>query len=106
MIHSTIDRNKPKGWFVGPLNSHVPVPVGYANQGINELHYHSQMYEIYLVAKGTSTALVNGETVTLQPGDILIVEPHEIHTFTQSSPDYLHFVVQAPFVAQDKHVVE
>jgi hypothetical protein len=36
------------------------------------------------------------------PGDMLVVEPGESHTFVGSSPDYLHFVVQAPFVTGDK----
>jgi quercetin dioxygenase-like cupin family protein len=60
------------------------------------------MYEIYLVAGGESTAMVDGEAVLLRAGDLLVVEPGEVHTFVTSSEDYLHFVVQAPFVAGDK----
>jgi mannose-6-phosphate isomerase-like protein (cupin superfamily) len=60
------------------------------------------MYEIYLVALGESTAMVDGEAVLLRAGDLLVVEPGEVHTFLTSSEDYLHFVVQAPFVAGDK----
>lgn len=41
-------------------------------------------------------------TSPLQAGDLLLVEPGEAHTFVESSDDYLHFVVQAPFVAGDK----
>jgi hypothetical protein len=33
---------------------------------------------------------------------MLIVEPGETHTFIDSSDDYLHFVIQAPFVKDDK----
>ena len=33
---------------------------------------------------------------------MLIVEPGETHTFIDSSDDYLHFVIQAPFVKGDK----
>lgn len=105
MIFSAIDRAQAKGWLVGPWNSQVPVALGYANAGIPVQHYHAEMYEIYLVAKGTSTALVNGQAVHLQAGDMLVVEPNEVHTFTNSSPDYLHFVLQTPFVQNDKHVV-
>ena len=60
------------------------------------------MYEIYLVARGQSTAVVDGEAVPLLAGDLLVVEPGEEHTFVASSEDYLHFVVQAPFVVGDK----
>jgi mannose-6-phosphate isomerase-like protein (cupin superfamily) len=63
------------------------------------------MYEIYLVARGRSTAVVAGRTVELGAGDMLVVEPGEDHTFLNSSTDYLHFVVQAPFVKGDKVVL-
>ena len=102
MIHLTRNASRPKGWFVGPWNSDVPIPVGYANEGIDESHYHAQMYEIYLVAQGHSTAIVEGKEITLQAGSILVVEPNEVHTFTHSSADYLHFVIHTPFVKNDK----
>ena len=102
MIHLSNDTTQAKGWFFGPWNSSVPIPVGFANAGIQELHYHQEMYEIYLVARGTSTIRVNDQTITLQAGDALAVEPTEAHTFLAHSDDYLHFVIQAPFVVHDK----
>jgi quercetin dioxygenase-like cupin family protein len=39
---------------------------------------------------------VERETITLQAGDIMVVEPGEAHTFIESSPDYFHFVVHTP----------
>lgn len=91
-----------KGWLIGPWNSPVPLPVGYANEGIADCHYHQQMYEIYLVARGAGTALVDGKSIALTAGNVLVVEPGEVHTFTESSDDYFHFVVQTPFVPGDK----
>ena len=102
MIHQTPDRQVAKGWFVGPWNSGVPVAVGYANAGVNEPHHHAQMFEIYLVASGTSTAVVNQQSIQLKAGDMLVVEPGEPHTFTHNSEDYYHFVIQTPFVPGDK----
>jgi mannose-6-phosphate isomerase-like protein (cupin superfamily) len=77
--------------------------VGWADRGVNDPHRHEQMNEIYLVARGTSVAVVNGQRVELQAGDMLAVEAGESHTFLDSSPEYLHFVVQAPFVTGDKY---
>ena len=102
MIHVALDRTKPKGWLLGPWNSHVPIPVGYANQGIDEKHIHRQMFEIYMVARGTSTAIVDNRVIEVKAGDVLVVEPSEAHTFIQSSADYMHFVVHAPFVKDDR----
>ena len=105
MIHSSIDKQNSKGWFVGPWNSDVLVPIGYANEGIDLRHYHAQMYEVYLVARGNSTAIVDDKEIKLAAGDMLVVEPHEVHTFVESSVDYLHFVIHTPFVKGDKFVV-
>ena len=106
MKHFTINPNTPKGWFCGPWNSSVEVPIGYANEGIDLLHYHEQMYEIYFVAQGTSTILVDGQEVHLKQGDAIVLEPNEVHTFSQSSEDYLHFVIHTPFVKGDKVVLK
>lgn len=105
MIHQQIDLSQPKGWFVGPWNSDVPIPIGYANQGINEPHLHEKMFEVYLVARGWSTAVVNQQTIRLDAGDMLVIEPGEVHTFIESSAEYLHFVIHTPFVPGDKVVV-
>lgn len=57
MIHQAIALTQDKGWFVGPWNSNVPTPIGYANKGVDELHLHEQMFEVYLVARGWRTAV-------------------------------------------------
>lgn len=102
MLHRKLDTTQAKGWFIGPWNSVVDIPIGYANQAVDEPHSHTQMHEVYLVARGESTALVDGKEVALRTGDMLVVEPGEVHTFTAHSPDYLHFVIQTPFVRGDK----
>jgi mannose-6-phosphate isomerase-like protein (cupin superfamily) len=104
MRHITPPRDQPKGWAIGPWNSGLPIPIGYANQAIQELHAHSEMYEVYLVASGSSLAVVDGVELPLQAGDILVVEPGEAHSFRHSSPDYFHFVIQTPFVPGDKQL--
>ena len=104
MIQGNVAATPPdgKGWFVGPWNSGVPVAVGWADRGVDQPHRHNVMSEIYLVARGSSVARIAGREVALVAGDMLVVEPGEEHTFLTSSADYLHFVVQAPFVRGDK----
>lgn len=101
MIKRSVDRSG-KGWFAGPWDSEVPVALGYADVGVDDPHVHDSMYEIYLVARGSSSALLDGQRIELRSGDLLVVEPGELHTFVESSDDYLHFVVQAPFIKGDK----
>lgn len=64
------------------------------------------MYEVYLVAQGQSTAVVDGRKLELKAGDMLVIEPGEVHTFVDSTEDYLHFVVHTPFVEGDKHLMK
>lgn len=90
------DPTAAKGWCVGPWNSDVAIGIGYANEGIDDPHPHAHVTEIYLVARGEAEARIERDTLTLGPGDVLIVEPGEAHTFLANSPDYLHFVVHVP----------
>lgn len=105
-MHHLKSGNEAKGWLVGPWNSAVPIAVGWANEGISEQHLHEQMNEVYLVARGSSIAEVNGSEVRLEAGDCLVVGPGETHTFLESSEDYFHFVVHTPFVKDDKVVMD
>ena len=82
-----------KGWYAGQWESAAPIWIGYANKGIDEPHVHSQITEIYLVARGTAEIRIEQKTFALTAGDVLIVEPGEAHTFLASSPDYFHFVI-------------
>jgi quercetin dioxygenase-like cupin family protein len=65
-------------------------------EGVDDPHLHTVLHEAYLVAKGNSEVRVGLETIQLEPGDVLVVEPNEPHTFLSSSPDYFHFVIQTP----------
>ncbi|MEM8860035.1 MAG: cupin domain-containing protein [Chloroflexota bacterium] len=101
MIHAKSD-DQPKGWYFGPWDSSVPAAIGYANEGINLVHYHEKMFEVYLVAQGSSIIEIDGARIQLNQGDAIAVEPGEVHTFLESSADYFHFVVQTPFIKGDK----
>jgi mannose-6-phosphate isomerase-like protein (cupin superfamily) len=96
MLILSSDPSLPKGWYLGPWNSDLPLSVGYANQGVEELHLHRKTTEIYLVGRGSAQANVNGSRIELKTGDMLVIEPGETHTFLQSSPDYFHFVLHTP----------
>jgi len=90
------DPSAAKGWFAGPGESGLAISVGYANCGIDEPHLHRQITEVYLVASGSCQIRVERETITLQPGDLIVVEPGEAHTFLSSSSSYFHYVIHTP----------
>jgi hypothetical protein len=68
MHHFDTDGKAVQAWFVGPWNSSIPVAVGYANEGVDEPHFHAEMFEVYLVAQGRSTALVDEKCVLPELG--------------------------------------
>jgi mannose-6-phosphate isomerase-like protein (cupin superfamily) len=91
-----------KGWLAGPWDSDLAVSIGFANEGADEPHVHSRITEIYLVARGTCSVRIEGETIELNAGDVLILAPGEAHTFLSGSDDYLHFVVHTPGLTGDE----
>ena len=50
MIIARNDESKPaKGWCFELTHPALPF-IGFANQGINERHYHHELYEVYLLS--------------------------------------------------------
>ena len=90
------DSERAKGWYLGPWNADLDLSVGYANEGVDEPHLHRRMTEIYMMARGTAEMRVEGQTVHLKEGEVIVVEPGEAHTFVSSSRDHFHFIVQCP----------
>ena len=91
-----------KGWYAaGGRNPALSFVIGYASQGVNEPHVHSQITEVYLVARGTAEVRVEKTTIALVAGDMLELAPGEAHTFLSSSSDYFHFVIHSPVLAHE-----
>jgi mannose-6-phosphate isomerase-like protein (cupin superfamily) len=105
MIVARNDAARPaKGWHRELVHPALPF-IGFANQGIDEPHYHRELREVYLVARGDSTIVVGETSVSLHAGDVMVVEPGEVHTFVKSTPDYFHFVLHCPPIKGDKVLV-
>jgi mannose-6-phosphate isomerase-like protein (cupin superfamily) len=105
MLLARNDQARPaKGWYTELTHPALPF-IGFANRGVNEQHWHRELCEVYLVARGSSTIVVNDQPIRLYAGDVIVVEPEEIHTFTEGTPDYFHFVLCCPPIKGDKVVV-
>ena len=95
-----------KGWHAGPWDSDLAVSIGFANKGIDQPHIHTQISEVFLVARGTAQIRVEQQTMKLSAGDVIVVEPGEAHTFLSSSPDYHHFVIHTPGLTGERAYAE
>lgn len=90
-----------KGWYDNLFRPELPA-IGFANAGINEPHFHRELREVYLVARGSSTMIVDDKEIVLNAGDVVVIEPGEAHTFVSNTPDYFHFVLHCPQIRGDK----
>ena len=68
----------------------------YKDEVMNEvaLHHHD-FYEIYFFVSGKVTYNIESRNYTLQPGDILLISPMELHqpVFSQEQGNYERYVV-------------
>jgi quercetin dioxygenase-like cupin family protein len=82
-----------KGWLAGPWESSLGVSIGYATRAVDAPHRHAAVTEVFLVAAGSATVVVEGERVPVVAGDVLIVAPDEVRSVVEASEDYRCFVL-------------
>lgn len=68
--------------------------IAQANNDNFFLHNHD-FYEIYMFTKGDSEYIVEGNTYTLEPGDIILIRRSEMHrVFHKSETEYARTVIE------------
>jgi mannose-6-phosphate isomerase-like protein (cupin superfamily) len=50
-------------------------------------HTHTNVYECYVILSGTVHAIINNNSIELEPQDFLCVEPQEQHEITNTSAE-------------------
>ena len=55
-------------------------------------HYHEDMQEVFVIVRGTAELAAGGETVTLQRGDAILIDPHEVHQMSNRGPDDVEYL--------------
>jgi len=56
-------------------------------------HYHQDMQEVFVMIAGRVEMTVAGRTLTLQPGDAVLVEPGEVHRMRNTGDQDVQYVV-------------
>lgn len=66
---------------VVPPGSHIPP------------HSHATSVEVYVVTRGACELTVNGERHEMRPGDVLLMEPGDVHALTNRGEDRFELLV-------------
>ena len=70
-------------------------------------HYHEVMEENFYILEGNVTIVVNGEPNTFGPGQLIHIEPLEVHYLINNSSSVVRMVASlAPFQQADKIEVD
>ena len=84
----------------GALLQVVVVPPG----GHIAPHSHATSVEVYVVRRGVCELVVNGQRHTLRPGDVLLMEPGDVHALTNHGAEPFELLVfKTGSVAGDIH---
>lgn len=65
------------------------LPVGSSFQ----LHYHEDMEETFIIISGNASMSVQGETMDLQRGDMVVVSPREQHLMMNTGTTDVEYLV-------------
>lgn len=69
-------------------------------------HYHPQSTEVYIFISGVAEMFVNDEIITVQSGDIIIVDPGESHRMTRIIERLDYMTIRDSVDDTDKVIVE
>lgn len=58
-----------------------------------QAHFHEDMQEVFVLLSGSVEMQVDEQTVTMTPGDTVLVEPREIHKMRNTGADTAEYIV-------------
>ena len=91
-----------EGWHLAEAGMPIQVGVKSGSTPFGKKHLHKTMAEYFLLVAGSMKLSVAGQTLELEKGDLLVVEPGEKHEVLNCSPDALLLLLMPPAVAGDK----
>jgi quercetin dioxygenase-like cupin family protein len=91
-----------EGWHLAEGGLPIQVGVKFGTSPFGRKHLHLTMAEYFLLAAGNMKIAVSGQTMAMEQGDLLVVEPGEEHEVLSCSPDALLLLLLPPPLAGDK----
>ena len=100
MEFATISSSKK--WVMGVHKSKSPIEIGFITDPKDAMHYHTKVYEYYVVIFGELTLIVDDKEVVLKAGNICCIEPGEKHMIIRASKDFKCYILKYPHLSEDK----
>ena len=91
-----------EGWHLAESGLPIQVGVKFGASAFGKKHLHRTMAEYFLLVTGDMSLRVNGESLEVAAGDLVVVEPGEGHEVLRASPDARLLLLMPPPVADDK----
>jgi quercetin dioxygenase-like cupin family protein len=91
-----------EGWYLAEAGLPLQVGIKFGSSPFGKKHLHRTMGEYFLLLAGDLSLIVNGQTVELAPGDLVVVEAGEAHEVVHASPDARLLLLMPPPVDDDK----
>ncbi|MCX6803742.1 MAG: cupin domain-containing protein [Candidatus Diapherotrites archaeon] len=98
------DINCKRKWLLGVGESKSPVEIDYFAKAPDKQHSHKKINEYYIVTKGSFEILINEKRLSVKKGQVLFVEPGEVHGIIKTSPNLKCFLIKWPSIKDDKLV--
>lgn len=108
-VKDPVDEN---GWLIGSfLDENHPcfsrdVEIAWKEMGLatkGEKHFHKTAIEIWIVIKGSVTAIINDQKLVVKAGSYLVVHPLTQTEILNAAKGTSVLVVKAPSIPKDKY---
>ena len=94
--------NSGNKWLLGIGDSVSPVEIGHFTEVIDRPHKHEKTHEYYMIIQGSMRLFVNGIENVLKKGDVVYIEPGEIHHAEPITKEIEGYLVKWPHLQEDK----
>ncbi len=95
-------QNSESKYLFGLDEFKSPIQVGFVDRPEKLKHFHSEVFEYFLVSSGHIIMEVDGSEIRVSSGEVLCVEPKEKHMVKECSEDFKCFIVKYPVNQKDK----
>jgi quercetin dioxygenase-like cupin family protein len=99
LLRNILDK---QGWHVSGDDIPIQLGIKFGLSSLGKPHIHRTMHEYFLILQGSISLSVNGKTISLNKGDLLIVDPNESHEMLSKSDDAHYLLLMPKAVQNDK----